>query len=147
MLKLALKQQRELRLAITIDVSVLLAGRGAGGGGSRLFIHWHLFIPNFPLLVHEGFGPSFVWMGNLATLEAKFQGVGYDGDGDMVVGAVTVPEVIVHLVVADMHIDYDAALLIVQSSEACRYGDLVSRTKLLLRTPNNYVLLHIASGR
>ena len=34
-------------------------------------------------------------------------------DGDMVVGAVITPEVIVHLTTADMHIDYDAALLIV----------------------------------
>ena len=64
----------------------------------------------------------------------------------MVVGAVIVPEVIVHLIAADMHVYYDAALLIVQSSKARRYGDLVTKTKLL-RTLNNYVLLHIASGR
>ena len=49
------------------------------------------------------------------------------------VGAVIVPEVIVHLIAADMHVYYDAALLIVQSSKACRYGDLVSRTKLLIK--------------
>ena len=45
-----------------------------------------------------------------------------------------------------MRIDYDAALLIVQSSEARQYGDLVSRTGLL-KTFGNYVLLRIASGR
>ena len=45
MLKLALKQQRELRLAITVDVSILLAGRVAGGRGQgRLPVHTLTFI-------------------------------------------------------------------------------------------------------
>ena len=52
---------------------------------------------------------------------------------EMVVGAVIVLEVIVHLIAADMHVDYDAALLIVQSSKARRYGDLVSRRKLFIK--------------
>ena len=51
----------------------------------------------------------------------------------MVVGAVIAPEVIVHLTAADMHVDYDAALLVVQSSKARKYGDLVSRTKLFIK--------------
>ena len=51
----------------------------------------------------------------------------------VVLGAVIAPEVIVHLTAADMHIDYDAALLIVQSSKARQYGDLVSRTKLFIK--------------
>ena len=67
-----------------------------------LFIH--ILFCNFPLLVHEQFGPSFVRMGNLAVLKAKLREIGYDGDGDMVVGAVISPEVIVHLISADMHI-------------------------------------------
>ena len=61
-------------------------------------------------------------------MKAKLQEPGYDGDGGMVVGAVIAPEVIVHLITAVIHVDYDAALLIVQSSKARRYGDLVSRT-------------------
>ena len=69
-------------------------------------------------LVHEQFGPSFAWMGNLAALKAKLREIGYDWDRDMVVGAVIAPEVIVHLTTADIHIDYDAALLVVQSLEA-----------------------------
>ena len=52
---------------------------------------------------------SFAWMGNLAALKAKLREIGYDGDGDMVVGGVIAAEVIVHLTAADMHIDYDAA--------------------------------------
>ena len=52
-------------------------------------------------------------MGNLVELEAKLWKIGYDGDGDMVVGGGFAAEVIVHLTAADMHIDYDAALLIV----------------------------------
>ena len=72
-------------------------------------------------------------MGNLAALKTKLQEIGYDGDGDMVVGAVIAPEVIVHLTATDMHIDYDAALLVVQSSKARKYGDLVSRTKLFIK--------------
>src|SRR5436853_6045505 len=72
-------------------------------------------------------------MGNLAALKAKLQEVGYDGDGDMVVGAVIAPEVIVHPTAADMHIDYDAALLIVESSKAHQYGDLISRTKQFIK--------------
>ena len=47
-------------------------------------------------------------MGNLAALKAKLREIGYDGDGDMVVGGVIAAEVIVHLTAADMHIDYDA---------------------------------------
>ena len=65
------------------------------------------------MLVHEEFGPSFAWMGNLGVLKAKLREIGYDKDGDMVVGGVIAAEVIVHLAAADMHIDYDAALLIV----------------------------------
>ena len=86
----------------------------------------------------DGLGPrlapntSFAWMGNLAALKAKLREVGYDGDGDMVVGAVIAPEIIVHLTAVDMHIDYDAVLF-VQSSKACQYGDLVSRTKLFIK--------------
>ena len=45
-------------------------------------------------------------MGNLGALKAKLQELGYDGDGDMAVGAVIAPEVINHLTVADMHVDY-----------------------------------------
>ena len=52
--------------------------------------------------------------------------------GDMVIGAVIAPEVIVHLNAADMHVDYDSSLLVVQSSKALQYGDLVSRTKLFI---------------
>ena len=51
----------------------------------------------------------------------------------MVVGGVIAAEVIVHLTVADIHIDYDAALLIVQSPKARQYGDLVFRTKLFIK--------------
>ena len=72
-------------------------------------------------------------MGNLGALKTKLQELGYDGDGDMVVEAVIVPEVIVHLIAADMHVYYDAALLIVQSSKARQYGDLVCRTKLFIK--------------
>ena len=57
-------------------------------------------------------------MGNLAELEAKLQEVGYDRVEDMVVEAAIAPEVIVNLTTVDMHVDYDAALLIVQSSKA-----------------------------
>ena len=60
----------------------------------------------------------------------------------MVVGAVIAPEVIVHLTAADMHIDYDAALLVVQSLKARQYGDLVSRTKLFIKDAQQ---LYIAS--
>ena len=49
----------------------------------------------------------------------------------MVVGAVVAPEVIVHLTAAGMHFDYDAALLVVQSSKARQYGDVVSWTKTI----------------
>ena len=52
-------------------------------------------------------------MGNLAALKAKLRKIGYDEDGDMVVGGVIAAGVIVRLTAADMHIDYDAALLIV----------------------------------
>ena len=33
----------------------------------------------------------------------------------------------------DMHVDYDAALLVVQSPKARMYEDLVSRTKLFIK--------------
>ena len=69
-------------------------------------------------------------MGNLGALKAKLQEL---GDGDMVVGAVIAPEVIIHLTAADMHVDYDSALMVVQSSKARQYGDLVSRTKLFIK--------------
>ena len=72
-------------------------------------------------------------MGNLGALKAKLQELGYDGDGDMVVGAMIAPEVIIHLTTADMHVDYDSALMVVQSSKARQYGDLVSRTKLFIK--------------
>ena len=49
--------------------------------------------------------------------------------------------------VADMHVDYDVALLIVQSSKARQYGGLVPGRSYLLRTLNNHVSHHIASGR
>ena len=62
------------------------------------------------MIVHEEFGPSFAWMSNLAALKAKLWEIGYDGDGDMVVGGVIAAEVIVHLTAADMHIDYDAEI-------------------------------------
>ena len=45
-------------------------------------------------------------MGNLAALKAKLRVIGYDGDEDMVVGGVIAAGVIVHLTVADLHIDY-----------------------------------------
>ena len=87
---------------------------------------------------------KFAWMGNLAlpALKAKLREIGYDGDGDMVVGGVIAAEVIVHHTAADMHIDYDAALLIVQSLKAHQYGDLVSRTKLFIKDAQQ---LYIAS--
>ena len=72
-------------------------------------------------------------MGNLVALEAKLWKIGCNGDGDMVVGGGIAAEVIVHLTAADMHIDYDAALLIVQSLKARQYNDLVSRTKLFIK--------------
>ena len=65
------------------------------------------------------------------SLKAQLQELGYDGDGDMVVEAVITPEVIIHLTAADMDVDYDSALTVVQSSKARQYGDLVSRTKLI----------------
>ena len=99
-------------------------------------IHTH-FISNFPLLVHEEFGPSFAWMGNLAALKARLWGIGNDGDGDMVVGTVIAPEVIVRLTTVDMHLDYNAILLIVQSLKARQYGDLVSGQSYSLRILNN----------
>ena len=82
-------------------------------------------------------------MGNLAALKAKLREICYDGDGDMVVGGVIATEVIVHLTAADMHIDYDATLLIVQSPKARQYGDLVSRTKLFIKDAQQ---LYIASN-
>ena len=62
----------------------------------------------------------------------------------MVVGAVIVPGVVVHLTAADIHVDYDA-LLIVQSSKARQYGDLGRSCSL--RALKNYVLHRIATGR
>ena len=61
----------------------------------------------------------------------------------MVVGAVIAPEVIIHLTAAGMHVDYDSALMVVQSSKARQYGDLVSRTKLFIKDVS---LLCIASN-
>ena len=84
-------------------------------------------------------------MGNLAALKAKLWEIGYDGDGDMVVGGVIATEVIVHLTAADMHIDYDAALLIVQSLKARQCSDLVFRTKLFISNAQQLVL-YIASN-
>ena len=60
----------------------------------------------------------------------------------MVVGAVIAPEAIIHLTAADMHVDYDSALMVVQSSKARQYGDLVSRTKLFIKDAQQ---LYIAS--
>ena len=82
-------------------------------------------------------------MGNLAALKAKLREIGYDGDGDMVVGGVIAAEVIVHLTAADMHIDYDAALFVVQSPKARQYSNLVSRTKLFIKGAQK---LYIASN-
>ena len=82
-------------------------------------------------------------MGNLAALKAKLREIGYDGDGDIVVGGVIAAEVILHLTAADMHIDCDAVLLIAQSLKARQYGDLVSRTKPLIKDAQQ---LNIASG-
>ena len=78
-------------------------GRGAGEAACS---YTGIYLsPNFPLQVNEEFGPSFAWMGNLAALKAKLQEIDYDGDGDMVVGAVIAPEVIVHLTAVDMQVD------------------------------------------
>ena len=63
----------------------------------------------------------------------------------MVVGAAIAPEVIVHLAAADMHIDHNATLLIVQSLKAHQYGDLVSRTKLFIKDAQQ-LILYIASN-
>ena len=81
-------------------------------------------------------------MGNLAALKAKLREIGYDGDGNMVVRGVITAEVIVYLTAADVHIDFDAALLIVQSPKARQYDDLVSRTKLFIKDAQQ---LYIAS--
>ena len=59
------------------------------------------------------------------------------------IGGVIATEVIVHLTAADMHIDYDAALLTVQSPKARQYGDLVSRTKLFIKDAQQ---IYIASN-
>ena len=69
----------------------------------------------------------------LAALEAESWKIGYNGDGDMVVGGGIATEDIVHLTAADMYIDFDAALLIVQSLKARQFDDLVSRTKLFIK--------------
>ena len=83
-------------------------------------------------------------MGNLAALKAKLQEIGY-GDGDMVVGGVIAAEVIVHLTTADTHIDYDAALLIVQSLKLVSMAIWFPGRSYSLRMLNNYILLQIAS--
>ena len=82
-------------------------------------------------------------MGNPAALKAKLREIGYDGDGDLVVGGIVAAEVIVHLTSADRHIDYDVALLIVQSPNARQYGDLVSWTKPFIKDAQKP---HIASN-
>ena len=51
----------------------------------------------------------------------------------MFVGAVITPEVIVHLAAANMHAGHGAGSLVVQSSKARKYGDLVFRTKLFIK--------------
>ena len=84
-------------------------------------------------------------MGNPAALKAKPRETGYGGDGDTVAGAAIAPEVIVHLTTADVHIDYNATLLIVQSLKARQYGDLVSRTKLFIKDAQQ-LILYIASN-
>ena len=67
----------------------------------------------------------------------------------MVVGVAVAPEVIVHLTAADMHVDYGAALLIVQSSKARQYGGLVSRTTLFIKDVQLCIASHVVcvSGR
>ena len=51
----------------------------------------------------------------------------------MVAGAVIAPEVIVDLTAVDIHAEYDAAFLILQSSKARQYGGLVFRMKLFIK--------------
>ena len=68
-LKLALKQQRELRLAISIDVSILLAGWRAVGGGGRLFMHRHLFIFQFPATSSRGTWAIICMVGQSCSIE------------------------------------------------------------------------------
>ena len=80
-------------------------------------------------------------MGNLAALQAKLREIGYDGDGDMVVGGVIAAEVIVHLTTADIYIDYDAALLIVQSLKLVSMAIWFPGRSYSLRMLNNYILL------
>lgn len=63
----------------------------------------------------------------------------------MVVGAVIYAGIML-ITATEMHFDYYAVLLVMQSSKALQYQDLVSKTKLLLRTFNNYVFHRIASG-
>ena len=88
-------------MAVTIDVSI------------PLFIN--ILFSNFPLLVYEDPEPPSTWMVNPAALKAKLWESGYGGDGDTVIGAAIAPEFIVYLSMADMHIDYNATLSIVQS--------------------------------
>ena len=78
-------------------------------------------------------------MGNLAALKAKLQELGYDVGGDVVVGAVISPEVIVHLAAADMHVDYDTAMLVVRGSKVRQYGDLVSRITLFIKGVQSFM--------
>ena len=80
--------------------------------------------------------------GQSCSIEGEITGNWLRWDGDMVVRGVIAAEVIVHLTAADMHIDYDAALLIVQSPKR-QYGDLVSRTKLFIKDAQQ---LYIASN-
>ena len=42
------------------------SGRAGGGAAACSYTGIYLF-SNFPLLIHEKFGPSFAWMGNLAN--------------------------------------------------------------------------------
>ena len=57
-------------------------------------------------LGHEEFGPASTWMGNLAALKAKLEELDYDGGGNMVVGALIDPAVIVHLTATDLRVDW-----------------------------------------
>ena len=95
------------------------------------------------LIFYLVFGLVFTWMGNLAALKAKLQELCYDGDGDIVVGAVIAPEGIVHLT---------AAVIMTLRCWLCgvrrlvRMGIWFPGPSYLSSTFNNYVLLRIASG-
>ena len=51
-------------------------------------------------------------MGNLAALKVKLREIGCDVDGDRAILGAIATEVIFYLSAADMHIDYNATLLI-----------------------------------